>query len=214
MDSTDDINNTENCTDYTTQLHNYKTVQLHWVVLFHWLQWPHCVLHNGNSDYTDCINFTLCLHCNGKTIINFGSPIQSSNTMRLIKWFLLIWSITPTTRLVSQVHLTTPTALTTYTTWVHWQHQPHLPHQPHQLHWLVTVTTLTLSTLPTPLGHYTQLQRLTWLQWLHDYSDYFYPTNFNNYIYFIDYNDYTDDMNNTDYIHYTTTKLQWLHWLH
>ena len=32
-----------------------------------------------------------------KIIINFGSPIQFSNTMRLIKLYLLIWLITPTT---------------------------------------------------------------------------------------------------------------------
>jgi len=54
------------------------------------------------TNFTDYIHFIHCTdYCTipttlAKIIINFGSPIQSSNTMRLIKLFLLIWLITPT----------------------------------------------------------------------------------------------------------------------
>ena len=170
MDSTDDINNTENCTDYTTQLHNYKTVQLHWVVLFHWLQWPHCVLHNGNSDYTNCINFTLCLHCNGKTIINFGSPIQSSNTMRLIKWFLLIWSITPTTSIPSTLNYTNCTDYIHYMSTLTTSTTPTSPTTPTTLTGNSDYIDTEYTAHPTWPLHSTTKTNLTtvttWLQWL------------------------------------------------
>ena len=55
------------------------------------------------TNFTDYIHFIYCTdYCTAPTtmakiIINFGSPIQFSNTMRLIKLLLLIWLITPTT---------------------------------------------------------------------------------------------------------------------
>ena len=55
------------------------------------------------TNFTDYIHFIHCTdYCTtptilAKIIISFGSPIQSSNRMRLIKLFLLIWLITPTT---------------------------------------------------------------------------------------------------------------------
>ena len=55
------------------------------------------------TNFTDYIHFIHCTdYCTtlttlAKIIISFGSPIQSSNKMRLIKLFLLIWLITPTT---------------------------------------------------------------------------------------------------------------------
>ena len=55
------------------------------------------------TNFTDYIHFIYCTdYCTAlttlaKIIINFGSPIQFLNTMRLIKLLLLIWLITPTT---------------------------------------------------------------------------------------------------------------------
>ena len=54
------------------------------------------------TNFTDYIHFIHCTdYCTtpttlAKIIVNFGSPIQSSNTMRLIELLLLIWLITPT----------------------------------------------------------------------------------------------------------------------
>ena len=55
------------------------------------------------TNFTDYIHFIYCTdYCTAlttlaKIIVNFGSPIQFLNTMRLIKLLLLIWLITPTT---------------------------------------------------------------------------------------------------------------------
>ena len=97
-----------------------------WIKLKNW-HWPHdytnyytdytakitllltTVNYSDHTDYiyytnfTDYIHFIHCTdYCTtpttlAKIIISYGSPIQSSNKMRLIKLFLLIWLITPTT---------------------------------------------------------------------------------------------------------------------
>ena len=96
-----------------------------WFKLKNW-HWPHdytnytdytakitllltTVNYSDHTDYIYYTNFTddiRFIHCTdycttpttlAKIIISFGSPIQSSIRMRLIKLFLLIWLITPTT---------------------------------------------------------------------------------------------------------------------